>query len=140
MSYATAQDMLSRFGESELAQITNTDNPTATSYDPIVLDSALGDGAEEIDGYLRSAKYALPLASTPALLTRLNCDIARYILWDQAAPEAVKIRYQDAVKILQGLAAGKVSLGIETAAKSSTLGRPAYEADTPVVGDNLDDF
>jgi len=63
MAYATIDDMISAYGEAELVQRTNLDNPVATLIEESVLELALEDATAEINGYLGA--YSLPLASIP---------------------------------------------------------------------------
>ena len=107
MPYATPADLVERFGELELAQRSN--RADGTSIDAVVLGRALADADAEIDGYL-ATRYRLPLASAPAVLARLAADIARYRLYDDGAPTAVRQRYEDAVSLLKRLSSGDVQL------------------------------
>lgn len=107
MTYATQTDLTDRFGATELAQ--RTDRTNGTVIDATVLGRALSDADSEIDGYL-ATRYTLPLPSTPPVLNRLACDIARYRLYDDAVPESVRVRYQDAVSLLKRLSSGEVQL------------------------------
>ena len=107
MTYATQADMVERFGHEELAQ--RTDRFEGLTIDEVVLGRALADADAEIDGYL-ATRYTLPLASTPAVLVRLACDITRYQLFGDKVPDSVRQRYEDAVGVLKRLAAGSVQL------------------------------
>lgn len=114
MSYATLLDMVDRFGELELVQ--RTDRVDGMAMDAVVLGRALADADAEIDSYL-ATRYSLPLASTPPVVNRLACEIARYRLFDDGVPETVRVRYQDAVSLLKRLASGEVLLpGLAAAA------------------------
>lgn len=114
MSYATLLDMVDRFGELELVQ--RTDRVDGLAMDAVVLGRALADADAEIDSYL-ATRYSLPLASTPPVVNRLACEIARYRLFDDGVPETVRVRYQDAVSLLKRLASGEVLLpGLAAAA------------------------
>ena len=98
MVYAQPSDMIARYPNRDLVQLTNED-PTQTVVNQIVLQQALADASAEIDGYLES-RFTLPLSDPPAVLARLTCDVAMYRL--QALrplhdlAEARK-RYEDAV-------------------------------------------
>ena len=116
MPYAVRQDYIDRFGIAELVQLVDRDQDDVE--DPGVLDQAIADAGAEIDGYL-SARYALPLATTPAVLVRICCDITRYRLYDNRATEEVRVRYTDAVRYLTSIAGGVVQLGLATPAASS---------------------
>jgi phage gp36-like protein len=110
MSYATKQDMIDRFKELELIQLTNEVVEPETVIDDTVLDRALADADAEIDLYL-VGRYSLPLASVPAMLKNLACDIARYKLYDDRTTDQVTKRYDDGVKLLRLVSKGEVSLG-----------------------------
>lgn len=115
MPYATQADMLERFGEQELVQLTDRHDGQLNVVDAVVLDKALATAEAEIDAYV-GMRHALPLASVSARLVGLACDIARYHLYIHAAPDIVAERYQEALKFLRAVAAGEVSLGLEEAA------------------------
>ncbi|NOR70973.1 MAG: DUF1320 domain-containing protein [Methylomarinum sp.] len=122
MPYCTRQDMIGRFSEEELIQLTDNDNLDV--IDDSVLNLAIDDAGAEIDGYL--AKYDLPLTTVPAVLVRLCADIARYFLYDDAAPERVKDRYDAAIKFLLNVSKGTISLG------------PDESGDIPVTNDSAE--
>jgi phage gp36-like protein len=111
MTYATQQDLVDRFGSEELIQL--TDRANNGTIDSTVVTRALSDADAEINGYL-AARYSLPLATVPAMLVRLACDIARYQLWSHRVTEAVRTRYEDAVKLLKSLSRGEAELGVAT--------------------------
>ncbi|MDP1673371.1 MAG: DUF1320 domain-containing protein [Burkholderiales bacterium] len=141
MSYATKQDMIDRFGETELVQITNQEDHAATVINDTVLNQALADADAEIDGYL-IGRYALPLASVPATLKRNACDIARYHLYDNRVTEQVQKRYDNVVAFLRMLAKGDASLGLDAAHQETpTTGGPAIAAgDRVFTADSLKDY
>ena len=113
MSYATYNDVIARYPNRDLVQITNED-PTQTTVNTVVLEQALSDASAEIDGYLES-RFALPLNDPPAMLSRLTCDIAMYRLQSlrplHDLADARK-RYEDAVALLVRVARGEVTLGL----------------------------
>lgn len=100
MAYITDADFIRAFGEVELADLTHEDNDFAR---------AEKNAAGLIDGYLAS-RYALPLASTPEMVKGWALDITRYRLWDEAAPEEVRRRYEDALAQLKDVAKGLIAL------------------------------
>lgn len=105
MSYATQADLEVRFGATELAQL--TDRVGGSAIDAAAVARALADADAEIDGYL-AARYQLPLASVPPVLARVAADIARYRLWADRASEAVRKRYEDAVRDLKAISSGGI--------------------------------
>lgn len=112
MSYATVQDLISRYGELEIRQLTDRAEPPADVVDPDVAQKALDDASATIDSYLSQA-YALPLATTPSVLTDYCQTIARYKLHREPT-ESVRADYKDALIWLGQVAKGQAGLpGIE---------------------------
>lgn len=136
MDYATQADLIDRFGETELAQLTDRDN--GAILDPTVLNRALADADAEIDSYL-AARYQLPLASVPTALVRVAADLARYRLYDDRVTEAVRNRYQEAVGYLKAISAGGVVIdgASPLAVASSGLAVKVSTADKVFGGDAL---
>ncbi|HRQ57659.1 MAG TPA: DUF1320 domain-containing protein [Azoarcus taiwanensis] len=114
--YATVQDLISRFGEREIAQITNR----ASALDVIdmaVAERALADANAEVHSHV-ATRYRAPFDPVPTLLVRVACDIARYRLYDDAVPEEIRNRYTDAVRILTRIANGEMGFGEAEASPS----------------------
>ena len=111
MRYADQQDMIDRFGEQELIERTDRADPPTGKIVARVLDQALSDAADLIDGYL-AGRYALPLTATPPLLTQIACDLARYDLYDDLASEHVIHRRKGAIRNLEKIADGKIVLQV----------------------------
>ena len=111
MSYASAEQVKERHGADAVLLLADRDGDGAA--DDGVIERALEDASAEIDTYL-AAKYDLPLAETPAVLTRLAADIAVYRLAAEAdrATDERRRRYEDAVALLKRIAKGEASLGL----------------------------
>jgi phage gp36-like protein len=139
MTYATQQDLVDRFGNDELLQL--TDRTNSGQIDTVAVSRALADADAEINGYL-AGRYALPFASAPAILVRLACDIARYQLYGDRVIDPVKQRYQDAQKLMQNLSSGAVQLGVATgqAAPVSDAGVAFVSPGRVFNTDNLADY
>jgi phage gp36-like protein len=110
MSYCTKQNLIDRFGETELIQ--RTDRAGTGVINDAVLNEAIADADAEIDGYLTT--YALPLQTVPAVMERIACDIARYYLFGDGMIEQIKTRYDNAIKYLNLVAKGTISLAPDT--------------------------
>lgn len=110
MPYVTQQQLIDRFGSEELIQL--TDRANAGAIDTAVLNQAIADAGAEIDGYL-AGRYQLPLATAPSILALYCGDIARYRLYDDAARDEVRKRYDDAIEFLKLVAKGTVRLGAD---------------------------
>lgn len=125
MAYATVADLVARFGERELVQLTDLDNIPPSVIDVAAVEVKIADACAFADGYIGQV-WSLPLAGcakpvtvpgatpeyvAPPMLVRLVCDLARYYLHDDLAPEnEVYRRYQAAVKELEKIATGKAVL------------------------------
>lgn len=133
MSYTTKQAMIDRFGETELAQL--TDRLGASAIDETVLDAAIAHAGALIDSLLES-RYPVPLDPVPVILADYASDIARWRLYEDAAPENVKERYENALRFLHDVRLRRASLGVvppPAAAGSATFN------DTPrIFGRELD--
>ncbi|EEG08959.1 gp436 family protein [Pseudogulbenkiania ferrooxidans] len=111
MSYATRQDMVTTIGERELIEL--TDREQTGAINDSVLAGALATAEAEVDSYL-AGRYPLPFPNPPLVLTAYTCDIARYHLGrdgDVVVSENMRERYRDAIRYLEKVAEGKVSLG-----------------------------
>jgi len=126
--YATKADLVARFGQNilNIAQMFPSDVP-----DP--LETSLQDACEEVDGYL-AVRYPLPLPNVPNNLKRLVCDIARYKLHFEAAPEVVELRYKVAIDFLKGVRDGKNSLAILDTSNQISDDQPKGRPSTAPVG------
>ncbi len=107
MSYLTQQHLVDRFGQDELEQLAPDGDG---GIDPAKVDAAISDAGNEIDIYLISGGYGLPLSTVPSVVTSYACDIARYRLYDDAATEQVNKRYERAIKFMQAVAKGEIKL------------------------------
>lgn len=104
----TLQDLIKRFGESELAKL--SDRVNYQVIDNAVIDSAISDAEGEVSTYLRSAGLVgidtmgnviyLKATKVPDALVLKTCDVARYYLYENGTTEIVEKRYDDAIKWL----------------------------------------
>ncbi|ARA69037.1 DUF1320 family protein [Pasteurella multocida] len=118
--YATINDFISRVGEFQVMELTDREN--IGEVNQAVLTIALLDSSSQIDGYL-VGRYKLPLKTIPQNLTRICCDLTRYRLAsmsDVSITEEIIERYKLSLRELEGIASGKVSLGIAEDEQAST--------------------
>lgn len=108
MPYATLDDLIARFGELELIQL--SDAATPGLIDDAVVARALADADAIVDGHL-GGRYALPLAAVPPMLVNVACDLARARLYKDVLPEAVESRRAEAMRYLELLGKGAITLG-----------------------------
>jgi phage gp36-like protein len=131
MSYAQPIDIVNRYPNRDLVQLTNED-PAATTVNTDYLQTFLNDASSEIDSYLES-RLTLPLSTndTPARLTNLCIAIAMYLM-QSLRPlhdlEDCRKRYEDAISVLEQFRDGKLTLGL-----SITGAEPSSQPDDAVV-------
>lgn len=124
MNYATVGDMLARFSDLELAQLTSSDG---AGVEAARIEVKLADAQASIDGWIGQV-YRLPLAGcakptpvpgdvhavtyvAPPQLTRIACDLARFWLRDGVQEDSdVYRRYQAAMADLKAIAEGRALL------------------------------
>lgn len=107
MSYCIKQDLLDRDWEKELIQLTDKTTPRAGVINDVVLQQAIDDADETINGYI--SRY-LPLPVGYVGLVRIACDLTRYFLYDNKATEQVTKRYDAAIRYLEKVANGSIAL------------------------------
>ena len=95
----TIQDMMTRFGEQEMAKRSNHENYEYINED--VLNAAIADAEEEATSYLRAAKLFFTNDTASKVLKIKVCDIARYYLYDDVVTGIVEERYQSAIAWLK---------------------------------------
>jgi phage gp36-like protein len=81
---------------------------------------ALAMAIATADSYM-AVRYVTPVDSAGAVLRHAVLDIARYTLWDDRAPEEVRLRYEDALKWLRDVAAGKAAVITATGAQATLI-------------------
>ena len=109
MTYATLPDLIKRAGQQEILQIADRDRDGTP--DPDVIEAAIRDGMNTVNGYV-AAKYAVPLPSVPDLVRTWTVSIARYVLHRNTPPDHVRTDYEDAIKALKDVAAGRLVLPV----------------------------
>lgn len=135
MSYATQADLVARYGETEIIQL--SDRANTGEIDAAVVAAKIADADAEIDAYL-AARFDLPLQVVPTVLQRVACDITRYHLYDDRATEDVVRRYKAAIEFLLAVLKGTVSIGVDAAgAEPAGTDLPMIDAAPPTFGRRL---
>jgi len=120
MAYANISQMIARFGERELTEL--TDFTGAGEADAAALQSALDDAAALIDAELRAAGYAVPLALPPREIQRANLLLARCELYVTNLPESILAQCQETRAWLRAVAAGTLRLDLPAASGATLSG------------------
>lgn len=122
MAYATVKDMVARFSELEVIQLTDRNQDGLIDEDVAAV--ALADATAEIDAYL--GRFKRPFADVPPILKRLCCDIARYRLTAANGvliTDEIRNRYKiDVLDLLRAMAKGEVQLGVDDSGEEVAAG------------------
>ncbi|WP_306148909.1 MULTISPECIES: gp436 family protein [unclassified Roseibium] len=130
MAYATQQDLIERFGEEELIQLTDRTNLPASTIDANVVAAALSDAENLANSYL-AKRFQLPLEPVPEVLTRTISEITRYFLHGRRTDkdDPVTRDYLKALAWLKDAAKGLVELDVAgTTPDQSGNGQVQFEA------------
>ena len=125
MAYATPQDMVTRFGQSEMLRLTVQDGLPLDVIDLDALGVALADASSIIDSYARR-RYLTPVAPTPQEFARACCILARYDLahGDGTNPTVqMESARRDVITWLEKLRDGLVLLADATPAGGQSFGQ-----------------
>lgn len=107
MSYCTQQDLIDRFTERELIQL--TDRSGTGQVDASVIAGAIAFADAKVDGYI-SKQVVLPLAYVSEDVKGLSSAIALHYLYGASVPETPQKLYNDAIKTLEQIARGEIKL------------------------------
>ena len=121
MAYATKANLIARFGEEELTQLTDRADPAMGAIDDAVLTAAMSRADALVDSYLR-VRYTVPLSPVPAEVAHQAEGIARRYLYDDGAPEGVQALYDEAIAWLKDCQAGRVLLDAATTTAATGTG------------------
>jgi phage gp36-like protein len=144
MPYCALDDLKKIVADQDLIQLTDDHIPPRAIVTANV-DRAIADAGELIDGYLRN-RYSLPLSPLPGIIGTLAGDIAVYRLYARRAtiapPEGVAERYKNALKLLERIQEGKITLGasIITSPEGSANTVSVSSADRVFTRDSLKGF
>jgi len=123
MSYCTTTDLIERFGETELRELTDDEN--LGQIDDAAVARAIADADAIIDAHI-GTRYSLPLSTVPALLTGLSCDLVRVQLYDDIENAAVTNAGNRARALLRDIRDGKLELPGSNDASAAAIGEPVF--------------
>lgn len=109
MAYCAQSDLVERFSEKELQEL--TDEVLANTIAAAEVSAACDEAASEIDTYL-GKRYPLPLSTVPPIVKKWACDLARFFIWGDRAGEGhpVRLASEDARAALKDISTGKAQL------------------------------
>jgi phage gp36-like protein len=123
MGYATKEDIDELYGTDLLVKIADYDRDGTP--DPLVVDKGLQAADEICDAYL-SAQYTIPVVPTPGVVKNCAIDIAVYkiALGRGGRTDEMRVRYEDALALLEKISTGKVGLGLPPTTGTDENGDP----------------
>lgn len=122
MAYATLSDITATIPEQTIINLTDDSGVGVVDQDKVV--AAIADADAEIDSYC-AARYTVPFEPVPAVIRKCSVDIAMYNLFSRCGekvPENRESRYKNAIKLLENIAKGVVTLGEVPAPPSNPQG------------------
>jgi phage gp36-like protein len=111
MSYSTIDDIRASLPEDELMRL--TDDECLGVVGEARVDDAIARAGADIDASC-GGRYRVPVSPVPALLKKISVDIAIYDLYSRTVaevPDARAEQYRNAMRQLEGISRGHVSLG-----------------------------
>ena len=123
--YTTLDDILKKIPEATVVQL--TDDEGAGSVNTGRVDEAIEGAASEVNGYCNS-RYSVPFNPVPEIIAKLTADLAIYNLYARVVetiPDTRKKQRDDAIRLLERIADGRIGLGGPAADVPVTLqGKP----------------
>lgn len=127
MAYSSKTDVLKRISQTELDKLTGSTDGN--------LSDAIIEADSMIDSYLASASIETPITSPPAVIKGISIKLALYNLNMRTQyidrPEWVKADYESAIKYLESIAKGNVTLDIDSDDKPDSI---SFGSDTDIFG------
>lgn len=116
MSYATENDLITRFGAQEITA--NADRDQDGEIDDTVIAAALADADNEINAVV-GRRYLTPVTPVPEILLTIACDLARSRLFTSEVPEIVRDNVKAARALLKQVGDGELQLDAPAPAAAS---------------------
>ncbi|MCU0826652.1 MAG: DUF1320 domain-containing protein [Tabrizicola sp.] len=141
MPYVTLQQLIDRYGEPTLVQLTDRGDHPLGVVNEAAIDRAIADADAVIDGYL-VRKYALPLTEAQPLLVKIAGSLVFHDLHTFQPDEKIVADQKLAMAMLRDIAQGVVALtaaGVE-AANVGGSGARITDRDRQLTQDNMTGF
>ena len=137
--YATLEDLKKRLPEEVIIGLTDDEDLGVVHVERT--EAALETASITIDGYI-AGRYELPLESPPNILSVHCVSLAGHFLHERRdqISEAWKIAHDGAVKFLEKVANGTISLGAGDPHGTGDIETLSVAAPDPLLLDKLDQF
>ena len=135
MAYCTADDIKKRIPEARLIEL--TDDTQTETIDADNISAAIEAADDEIDSWCQG-RYDTPFSPVPGIIKTMSINIAIYNLFarQQITDDAVEKRYDNAIKILQNVAMGKIEIGLSSGSNEPET-KIDISSNTRVFGDTF---
>ncbi len=141
MSYCTQTDIENLLPSANLIQLADDDEDGVA--DAAVITEAIASADGDIDGYCQE-KYTVPFTAVPEIIKNISVDLAIHFLYSRRdiMPEGRTARYKEAIRKLEKIAAGTLSLGAdpEISESQQTLQTSTEDTDRIFDGDTMENF
>lgn len=121
MAYATQSDMIDRYGERLLIDLTDREDAPTGAIDSVALGKALGDASAEIDSYI-GRRYVVPLSDVPSTIVTLTCLLAIWDLHTFDPDPKIEKDYKAAKQRLKDIADGSMAIPGAAGVEPATTG------------------
>lgn len=141
--YSTLDDIKKLVPEDTIIQLTDDESLGAINQSRV--DEAIAGADSEIDSYC-GTKYSVPFVTAPDIIKKISVDIAIYNLYSRKVekiPDTRADRYKNAIRQLEGISKGLISIGEATAPAPTTQGSPETNKevnDRVFTREKLEDF
>jgi len=121
MGYCEITDIQKMLPDRTIIQLTDDEKTGAIGNDRLM--ESIDSASEEIDAYI-GAVVKLPISGdVPPILGKLSADITVYNLYSrlqEKIPDTREQRYRNAVRILEKIASGDMSFGLQPEPETPT--------------------
>lgn len=111
MVYATQSDMVTKYGEQQMIQLTDRDDVGSTEINEAVLAAELEEATAIINGYV-AKRYRVPVSPVPTVLANACKVIAYFSLHRGRHSEQTRQSYEDVLRTLASISNGSFVLDI----------------------------
>ncbi|MCL1861789.1 MAG: DUF1320 domain-containing protein [Proteobacteria bacterium] len=140
MPYCTLADLQLAIPAQTLVWLSD-DDATATDINLPVVEEAIRQAVELVDGYLRG-RYNLPLDPVPSIIKDMTVNLARHWLYARRPegndlPEAVTRTWKAAIQTLEAIRDNRITLGVPSGASAPEPGEIKVRARPQRFGNNV---
>lgn len=141
MAYCTLQNLIDRYGERMLVDLTDRGETATGLIDQATVDRALADTDEMINGFA-AGRYQTPLSVVPGLIVDIAQMVAIWKLHVSAPDPKIEEDYKQALRFLDGISKGNITLSAAGKAPETPVGNGVRitDRDRPLTEQNLNGF